>query len=541
MAIEVSRPTALADLMVARAAATPSRRALVLPDEEVTYGELWDRAALTARALERLGLGPGQLVGLLMPNGVDFVELYVAAGLVGATVVPINIRYRRSELRYLMAHSRMSVLITSDAIRDHVDLFGLVGDALDGAADGDERTPGAPAVRHVVLSGPDRGRRDVEAMALDDLRAAAADEPRDIDSFTGRSGPEDPLMVLYTSGTTAAPKGCLITHRAVTDGWTNWAKAAQLAEGESMWVPCPFFHIAGIGPVVGAAVAGLTVVTSTHFDPDVAIAQIESEAPEHLFASFPPITFGILRHPKYDPDRFGFVRTLHNVAPPDTMRVIQQLVPAGAAVTNNFGMTEAAGFVTYTPPDLSADVRAETTGPPIAGVEVRIADPETLTERSAGEPGEIQFRGPNTFREYLHDPAATAATILEGGWVRTGDLGVLDAEGRLAYIGRIKEMLKVGGENVAPLEVEAHLSTHPAVQLAQVIGRPDERYGEVPVAFIELVAGAQATPDELIAHCRGALASFKVPREIRFVTEWPMSATKIQKRKLHDLLADHGR
>jgi acyl-CoA synthetase (AMP-forming)/AMP-acid ligase II len=205
-------------------------------------------------------------------------------------------------------------------------------------------------------------------------------------------------------------------------------------------------------------------------------------------------------------------------------------------LTNNFGMTESAGCVTYTPPELPADVRTDTTGPAMADFEVRVADPETLAPLPPGERGEIQFRGPYTFRAYLHDPAATAATIVDGGWIRTGDLGVLDDEGNLLYVGRIKEMLKVGGENVAPTEVEAHLSTHPAVKLVQVVGRADDRLGEVAVAFVELADGGMATEDELIAHCRGQLASFKVPRAVRFVREWPMSATKIQKRVLKEWL-----
>ncbi len=199
-------------------------------------------------------------------------------------------------------------------------------------------------------------------------------------------------------------------------------------------------------------------------------------------------------------------------------------------------MTESAGCVTYAGPDASEAVRIGTTGPALTGFEVRVADPATCVALPAGEHGEIQFRSPNAFRDYLYDPAATAATILDGGWIRTGDLGVLDGDGNLAYIARIKEMMKVGGENVAPTEVEAHLSTHPAVQLVQVVGRADERYGEVPVAFVELTPGRSASAEELIAFCRGQLASFKVPREVRFVTEWPMSATKIQKRVLREQL-----
>ncbi|MCU1501377.1 MAG: AMP-binding protein, partial [Ilumatobacteraceae bacterium] len=468
---------------------------------------------------------------------IDFIVLYYATGLLGATAVPINIRYRRSELRYLVRHSRMSVLVTSDMIRDHVDLLGLVDASFDdfagSARDEPLRLADAPDLRHVVLCG---GRTPLPALRLDDVLAAGATAPRAFGSFTEAAGPDDVLMVLYTSGTTASPKGCEIPQHAVTENWTHWAEALHLREGERIWVPCPFFHIAGIGPMVGATIAGATAISASHFDADIAIAQIEREQPAHLFPAFPPLTFGILRHPRYDRERFAFLRTLHNVAPPETERVVQALLPAGAALLNNFGMTESAGCVTYTRPELPVDVRTDTTGPALPGMEVRIADVDTCAELPRGERGELQFRGPNTFRAYLYDPVATAATIIDGGWIRTGDLAEMDDDGNVAYIGRIKEMMKVGGENVAPIEVEAHLSTHPAVQLVQVVGRDDERYGEVPVAFVELVAGAHATAEELIAHCRGQLASFKVPREVRFVTEWPMSATKIQKRVLREQL-----
>jgi fatty-acyl-CoA synthase len=537
MSITRERRASLSEMLAARAEATPDRRALVFPDEELTYGELWERVALTARALEHLGVGTGDLVGLLMPNCADFVAVYYATGLLGATVVPINIRYRRAELRYLVAHSRMTVLVTSDLIRDHVDLLGLVDASFDDFASSRRGQPlhlaDAPDVRHVVVCG---GEPSLPAVTMESIRTIVGAAPRSFDSFPHAAGPDDVLMVLYTSGTTAAPKGCEITQGAVLGNWTNWVDASHLGDGERIWVPCPFFHIAGIGPTIGAAIAGATVVSATHFDADVAIEQIEREEPNRLFPAFPPITLGILRHPQYDRERFAFVTALHNVAPPETMRVIQEMLPVGAVVTNNFGMTEAAGCVTYTPPELPADVRTDTTGPAMKGMDVRVADPDTCEPVRVGERGEIQFRGPNTFRGYLHDEAATAATIIGGGWIRTGDLGVMDASGNLVYIGRIKEMLKVGGENVAPIEVEAFLSTHPAVQLVQVVGRADERYGEVPIAFVELAAGHTATEADLLEFCRGQLASFKVPREVRFVTEWPMSATKILKRTLIEWL-----
>jgi fatty-acyl-CoA synthase len=256
----------------------------------------------------------------------------------------------------------------------------------------------------------------------------------------------------------------------------------------------------------------------------------------HLFPAFPAFTLGILRTPAYRPERLANVRTVLNVAPPETEELIQAMLPDTAVLLNDFGMTEAAGIVTFTPVSDSLHDRCRTNGIPFAGVELRIAAEDGVTEVEPGVAGEIQFRGANALRGYLNEPEATAATIIDGGWVRTGDQGRLTGTGRLIYIGRSKEILKVGGENVAPAEVEAWLSTHPAVAVAQIVGKPDDKYGEVPVAFVELLPGAVCDPQELIDHCRGQLANFKIPRDIRFVTEWPMSATKIQKFRLQELV-----
>jgi acyl-CoA synthetase (AMP-forming)/AMP-acid ligase II len=287
---------------------------------------------------------------------------------------------------------------------------------------------------------------------------------------------------------------------------------------------------------VSAVDRGATLVSAPHFVAADALEQIVETGAVHLFPAFPAFTLGILRTPAYAPERLAHVRTVLNVAPPETEELIQSMLPDSAVLLNDFGMTEAAGIVTFTPVADSLHDRCRTNGLPFEGVEVRIAAEDGHTEVPPGIAGEIQFRGVNALRGYLNEPEATAATIIEGGWVRTGDQGRMTDTGHLVYIARIKEILKVGGENVAPAEVEAWLSTHPAVAVAQVVAKPDDKYGEVPVAFVELLPGRTATPEELIGHCRGQLANFKIPREVRFVTEWPMSATKIQKFRLRELV-----
>jgi fatty-acyl-CoA synthase len=203
-----------------------------------------------------------------------------------------------------------------------------------------------------------------------------------------------------------------------------------------------------------------------------------------------------------------------------------------------YGLTETGGVNSFHELTDTVEQRIETCGRPFDGIEVRVVDPDTLATLPAETRGELQVRGATLFSGYYKDAEKTRATILPDGWLRTGDLGALTPEGRIRYLGRIKDMLKVGGENVAAIEIESHLLTHPAIKVAQVIGAPDERMQEVPAAFIELQPGATLTADDVVRHCVGRIASWKVPRHVAFVTDWPMSTTKIQKFALRERLVD---
>jgi acyl-CoA synthetase (AMP-forming)/AMP-acid ligase II len=244
---------------------------------------------------------------------------------------------------------------------------------------------------------------------------------------------------------------------------------------------------------------------------------------------------GLLAHPRFEEADLSSIRIFLNVAPPEVLDKFQKRLPHAIQLTT-YGGTEG-GPVTLTRPDDPLEDRINTCGRCQPGLELRVVD-EQGRVLGPGETGIIQFRGWNTLSGYYKSPEKTAESMPGEGWVTMMDLGVLDEKGQVLFLGRAKETLKVGGENVAPQEVEAHLCTHPAVKLAQVVGMPDERLVEVPAAFVELLPGAEATEEELIEHCRGRIASFKVPRLIRFIDgdEWPMSATKIQRFKLRDRL-----
>jgi fatty-acyl-CoA synthase len=289
-----------------------------------------------------------------------------------------------------------------------------------------------------------------------------------------------------------------------------------------MWAPCPLFHLGAIGPMLACASARAAFLSDTFFEPARALALITAERATHLYPAYPPITQALLAAPCFAEADLSSARAMLNVAPPDTLKAMQAALPQAIQVSL-YGSTEGGGAITYNSLGEDLETRTTTCGLPLPGCEVRI-----------GADGEILVRSFGLFEGYLNDAEKTAAAFDADGWYRTGDRGELDADGRLKFLGRLKDMLKVGGENVATAEVEAVLMTHPAVLLAAVIGVPDERLEEVPAAFVELRAGARATPEELAAHCEGRLARFKVPRHVRLVTDWPMSATKIQKGVLRE-------
>jgi acyl-CoA synthetase (AMP-forming)/AMP-acid ligase II len=510
----------------ARAAEHPDRTFVSFPDARRSYGELLERSTALAQGLVAAGLRPGGHVAVLLPNSLTFIEVLFGVHLAGGVLVPINARFKRRELAYILEHSDVEILVTTDLIDEYTDFTGLVAQALPSLQAGEvQHLPEAPRLRRIYLDG---SKSVPFAQPLSTLRGSGA--------LPDARAPQDTAVLLYTSGTTANPKGCELTHEALIRSWSAYADLAGLEPEEAVWTPCPFFHVGGIGITVASLVRGATMLSMTYFQPEVALRHIREHRAQHLFPAFPPLTLGILRSPQYDPAQFTHVRTVLNVSPAETQTMIQGLLPDGTVLLTDFGMTEGSGLITATARDSADEERLGRNGTPLPGIEVRITGEDGISLLPPDTPGEIQFRGINAFRRYYKDPAATAATILDGGWVRTGDLGSLDEHGSLLFLGRIKDVLKVGGENVTPLEVESHLSTHPAVKMAQVVGRASDRLGEEPVAFVELAG--ECTEEELIAFCRGQLASYKVPREVRFVTEWPMSATKIQKFRLRELLSE---
>lgn len=535
-----SAAVTLGDLLVSTAEQVAEQPALVTPTGSWTYDDLVARAQFVARGLVGVGVRTGDHVGVLMPNGIDCMAATFGVALAGAVLVPINVRYRSSELRYVLEDADLVTVLTNDEADDYVGYYDLLRTAVPGLdMSTDPRqldVDGLPCLRSVVVLG---SKQPAGALASSAFTRLAGDvSVGDMRRRAATVRLRDIAILLYTSGTTSSPRGCLVTHEAIVRDWLAVARQLKVTTADRCWNPAPFFHITGIGVNLLAVASGATVLSALYFEPDSAFDLIEREGATVLYPAYPPITQAILNHPRYRDADLRHARVMLNVAPPDTMRQMQAAMPQVIQVST-YGGTETCGVAVLHQLTDDAEVRATTCGRPLAGAEIRIVDPRSGTDVACGDAGEILMRGVNACEGYYKDPQKTAQLIDEDGWLHTGDRGAMDKEGRMSFLGRSTDMLKVGGENVAPAEVESYLSTHPAVHLVQVVGVPDATLTEVPAAFVELKPGHdQVSEQEIIDYCVGKIARFKIPRHIRFVTDWPMSATKVQKNRLQEQLIE---
>lgn len=519
------------DLLLASAERWPDHDALVYPDRRATYAELLQSARRVARSLVTLGVQPGERLGILMPNSLEFLEVFFGCHLAGVVPVTVNARYKPKELRHVVEDAGLVAVVTTDVIADFAPFVDLLDRAFDGAR--------PDSLRTLVLLGSSSPDGYVDQSAWE--AAAAGSTDADVEQRRRQVTLADTAVIMYTSGTTSSPRGCPLSHRALVRTAWHVGERFGLTEDERFWDPLPLFHMGGLLPTVANLLRGGATLSLLHFDADTAMAQLVGERATFAYPAFPTITQSLIHHPSFPTADLSRLRGILDTAPSDTLRQVQAAFPQ-ARVVGSYGLTEAGGVITYSHLDESLDARVDTTGRPFPGMRVRIVHPFSGEDCPPGVQGEIRVAGPGMFDGYLNDAEYTRSRTDDQGFLMTGDLGTVDADGRISYTGRLKDMMKVGGENVAAAEIEAHLAQHPAVKIACVVALSDQRLVEVPAAYVELVPGRHATEEELVAHCRSELASFKVPRHVRFVQEWPMSATKIQKFRLRERIeADvHG-
>jgi fatty-acyl-CoA synthase len=481
--------TSVPALLDSRRSSAP---AVSFPESACSYAELADASLLVARQLRALGVEPGDRVGILIRvASVEYVTLALGALRLGAIVVPLNARNKSHELRYAAGHAGLRVLLATDEYTALIEEAGL-----------------PEGCRHVVLG--------------EELPAVPADEVRALQAAIAA---DDPALMIFTSGTTANPKGCVISHAALLAAGRNSTDRLWLTQEDRFWTALAMFHVGGWQVLMACLESGACFSHVGFFEAGVALDQLARERVTVAFPAFELIWMAILDHPRFGEADLSALRTVMNAGVRERLELMQAKLPSAIQVSC-LGMTESTGSMCIGEQTDSLESRTTTSGRPLGGMELRIVD------------GELQFRGPTAFSGYYRDPENTATTILEGGWIRTGDIVTANPDGTYTFVGRLKDMLKVGGENVAAAEVEGYLLTHPAVDVAAVVAAPDARYGEVAAAYVRLVPGVETSEAELIDFCLGSIATFKVPRYVRFVDEFPLTPTeKIQKVVLREWIA----
>ena len=515
------------------AAALDDREAAVFPDGRASVTDLAALSVSYARALVSLGAGPGDHVGALLPAGLPVVAFILGAARIGAVAVPFSTRLRAGEIAYLVDHSDARVMLVSP---EGAELLAAAFPALAAAGRGPVvRVPEAACLRAVAVAGGDGPGAAFQSWSA--VVAASGGFDERVASLGRDVRPGDEFVVIYTSGTTANPRGCVHTHESVVRQGASLAARIGLGSDDRFWTPLPFFHVGGFDVLFASLCAQATMIHAGQFEPGAALAQLTAERVTHAFPAFETIWMPVLNHPDFGAADLSRLTTVINVGTPERMRYMQDRLPAAVQISCT-GSTEGAGFVCVGDPADPPEARALYAGRPVAGMEARVVEPKTGQDLPDDTPGEFVFRGVSRFARYYRDPATTAARIDADGWYHSGDLLERDSQGRFRFHSRLSDVLKVGGENVSAAEVEDQIAGLPGVSVVQVVAAPDGHYGEVAAAFVELRPGAALTEAEITGHCLERMATFKVPRYVRFVSEWPMSGTKIQKGRLRQWIAD---
>ncbi|MDD9381810.1 FadD3 family acyl-CoA ligase [Streptomyces sp. ZAF1911] len=516
-------PTTLARLPEYAAAAYGEREALADGEVRWTFARLAAEISAAARAAIAHGIRPGDRVAIWAPNSRRWITAALGAVGAGAVLVPVNTRYKPAEAADIIRRSGSRVLFTergflgTDYARDlHAsgeDLGALASTVI--LRDGRERNEGDE------VTGPDGPPGTVSWEAY--LRAGEAVPDAERAARAAAVRPEDLSDILYTSGTTGRSKGVMTTHGQTVRLYASWSGLVTLRPGDRYLLVNPFFHTFGYkAGVLACLLRGVTMLPEAVYDTDRILHRMAAERVTCLMG--PPTVFhGLIRHPARAAHDLSALRLAGTGAASVPASLVEEIrTELGAPdVFTAYGLTESGGVVSVCPTDADARTLAHTVGLPLPDTEVRITDPLGAV-LPAGEPGEVQVRGYHVTPGYLDDPASTAEAVLPGGWLRTGDIGVLDGRGYLAITDRLKDMYVVGGFNAYPAEVENVLLTHPAITDAAVVGAPDERLGEVGVAYV--VTTGPVTSEELTAWTRERLANFKVPRRFTRMDELPRNA-----------------
>jgi fatty-acyl-CoA synthase len=518
----------------------PDREALVFPQlgRRWTWRQFADDVDAAARGLLALGIQTHEHVALWATNVPEWVLLQFATARIGAVLVNINPAYRPFELQYVLKQSDSVALFLVDQFKtsNYFTMLAEVCPEIAQASGGRVSSPQYPRLRHIVAI---KGQSPAGLLLWNQMIEQGRGVPASELDRIGRSlKPTDPINIQYTSGTTGFPKAAMLSHRNLLLNAFHVGGCQQFTEQDRLCIPVPFYHCFGcvLGTLACAIYGTTMIIPAEYFQACPTLDAIEKEHATAVYG-VPTMYIAQLQDPSFPTRRISTLRTGIMSGAPCPIEVMRQVTDklGPKELTIAYGQTEASPVITQTRIDDPLELRVETVGRPLPGVEVKIVDPATGADLPDNQQGELCTRGHVVMLGYYNNPDATAAAIDKQGWLHTGDLAIRLPNGYYKITGRLKDMVIRGGENIYPREIEEFLFIHPAVEQAAVVGVPDKKYGEELCVWIKLKAGQSATADEIRDFCRANLAHYKVPRYIKFVDAFPQTVTgKIQKFKIRE-------
>ena len=502
-----------------------------------TYGELQARVDQLAMGLIHLGIEPGDRVGIWGPNSSEWVLVQLATAKIGAIMVCINPAYRLYELEYALNKVECKTLITDVSFKtsDYLGMINTLAPELESSHPGQLEAKKLPYLKHVIRMGSDNtpGMYNFDAVCA----AGTDDDQATMDALQGRLQPDDAINIQFTSGTTGNPKGATLSHCNILNNGFLTGLAMQLGPEDKLCIPVPLYHCFGMVLSVLACVShGATMVfPGPAFDPEETLKSVDNEGCTALHG-VPTMFITELDHPRFSDYDLSTLRTGIMAGAPCPVEVMKRVLSEMHMddILIAYGQTELSPINNMTLPNDTLERRTETVGRAMPWVEIKVVD-EAGRVVPVGQKGEICTRGYSVMQGYWNDEERTAETIDSAGWLHSGDIATMDEAGYVRIVGRIKDMIIRGGENIYPREVEEFLYQHPAISEVQVFGVPDEKMGEEVCAWIQLNDGFDLSDEDVKAYCRDQITHFKIPRHIRFVTEYPMTVTgKIQKFVMRD-------
>jgi fatty-acyl-CoA synthase len=505
--------------------------ALVSCHQEIRYSyrELSNIADRVARGFIAMGVERGDRVGVWSPNCAEWFIAQYALAKTGAIMVNINPAYRPRELEYALCQSRVCVVVAARRFRNS-DYAGML----------DDLAPKLTSLRKIVYIGE---FAHGNAMTWNDLLAGAdAVSESQLREREALVQFDDPASIQYTSGTTGAPKGATLSHHSILNNGFFIGERLKYTAADRICLPVPFYHCFGcvLGNMAALTHGSTIVLPSESFDPEACLRAVQEHCCTSLYG-VPTMFIAQLEHPAFSSYRLENLRTGIMAGAPCPVEVMRQVIDRMHMheVTICYGMTETAPVSFQSSVDDSIEARVSTVGTIHPHVECKIVDPATGTVVPRGQTGELCTRGYSVMLGYWNDAEATAASIDAARWMHTGDLAIMREDGFVNIVGRLKDMIIRGGENIYPREIEEFLYTHPKIADVQIIGVPDRRYGEEVCAWIRLREGQKVTVDEIRDYCRGQIATYKIPRYVRFVTDFPMTVTgKVQKFRMREQMIE---